>query len=194
MWWFAVIALPSCCWCCFFASLRLACQNVPACFIALQASSRFGTPEELKAMIDEAHRLGMIVLMDIVHRCVNTLRGQGRGGQVAACVYRWCKNCVSCTDSTLTLELGKLISHHCLLPVFSRASCCPAAAPAAVILCLAATPPSHASKNTNDGINMFDGTDAMYFHSGARGNHWMWDSRLFNYGERPAQVCVYVYV
>lgn len=41
---------------------------------------------------------------------------------------------------------------------------------------------SHASKNTNDGINMFDGTDSMYFHSGARGNHWMWDSRLFNYG------------
>jgi hypothetical protein len=33
-----------------------------------QASSRCGTPEELKAMIDEAHRLGMIVLMDIVHR------------------------------------------------------------------------------------------------------------------------------
>jgi 1,4-alpha-glucan branching enzyme len=59
-------------------------------------------------MIDEAHRLGMVVLMDIVH--------------------------------------------------------------------------SHASKNTNDGINMFDGTDAMYFHSGPRGNHWMWDSRLFNYG------------
>mmetsp|Transcript_10988 Transcript_10988/g.19036 ORF Transcript_10988/g.19036 Transcript_10988/m.19036 type:complete len:859 (+) Transcript_10988:107-2683(+) len=72
------------------------------------ASSRFGTPEELKAMIDEAHRLGLVVLMDIVH--------------------------------------------------------------------------SHASKNTNDGINMFDGTDSMYFHSGAKGNHWMWDSRVFNYG------------
>ncbi len=42
---------------------------------------------------------------------------------------------------------------------------------------------SHASKNTNDGINMFDGTDSQYFHSGARGNHWMWDSRCFNYGE-----------
>ena len=79
----------------------------------LQASSRFGTPDELKAMIDEAHRMGMIVLMDIVH--------------------------------------------------------------------------SHASKNTNDGLNMFDGTDGQYFHSGARGNHWMWDSRLFNYG-----VCVCV--
>lgn len=48
------------------------------------ASSRCGTPDELKALIDEAHRLGMVVLMDIVH--------------------------------------------------------------------------SHASKNTNDGINMFDGT------------------------------------
>ncbi len=42
---------------------------------------------------------------------------------------------------------------------------------------------SHASKNTNDGINMFDGTDGMYFHGGPRGNHWMWDSRCFNYGE-----------
>ena len=30
-------------------------------------SSRFGTPEELKAMIDEAHRLGIAVIMDIVH-------------------------------------------------------------------------------------------------------------------------------
>lgn len=72
------------------------------------ASSRFGTPDELKALIDEAHRMGIIVLMDIVH--------------------------------------------------------------------------SHASKNSNDGINMFDGTDAMYFHGGGRGYHWMWDSRCFNYG------------
>ena len=31
------------------------------------ASSRFGTPEELKAMIDRAHELGLIVIMDIVH-------------------------------------------------------------------------------------------------------------------------------
>ena len=40
---------------------------------------------------------------------------------------------------------------------------------------------SHACKNTEDGLNMFDGTDACYFHSGARGNHPLWDSRLFNY-------------
>lgn len=33
----------------------------------LQPSSRCGTPEELKAVIDEAHRLGLVVLMDIVH-------------------------------------------------------------------------------------------------------------------------------
>lgn len=30
-------------------------------------SSRFGTPEELKALIDEAHGYGLLVLMDIVH-------------------------------------------------------------------------------------------------------------------------------
>ena len=71
-------------------------------------SSRCGTPEELKALIDRAHELGLYVLMDCVH--------------------------------------------------------------------------SHASSNCNDGINMFDGSDSHYFHSGARGYHWMWDSRLFNYG------------
>ena len=31
------------------------------------ASSRFGTPEELKQLIDEAHRQGVAVIMDIVH-------------------------------------------------------------------------------------------------------------------------------
>lgn len=31
------------------------------------ASSRFGTPEELKALVDEAHGLGLAVIMDIVH-------------------------------------------------------------------------------------------------------------------------------
>ncbi|XP_062117534.1 1,4-alpha-glucan-branching enzyme 2-2, chloroplastic/amyloplastic-like [Humulus lupulus] len=71
-------------------------------------SSRCGTPDELKSLIDKAHELGLLVLMDIVH--------------------------------------------------------------------------SHSSNNTLDGLNMFDGTDGHYFHSGSRGYHWMWDSRLFNYG------------
>ncbi|KAG2658806.1 hypothetical protein PVAP13_1KG309905 [Panicum virgatum] len=71
-------------------------------------SSRFGTPEDLKSLIDRAHELGLLVLMDVVH--------------------------------------------------------------------------SHASSNTLDGLNGFDGTDTHYFHSGPRGHHWMWDSRLFNYG------------
>lgn len=31
-------------------------------------SSRFGTPDELKSLIDRAHELGLVVLMDIVHR------------------------------------------------------------------------------------------------------------------------------
>ncbi|KAL6634238.1 hypothetical protein ACP70R_026909 [Stipagrostis hirtigluma subsp. patula] len=71
-------------------------------------SSRFGTPEDLKSLIDRAHELDLLVLMDVVH--------------------------------------------------------------------------SHASSNTLDGLNGFDGTDTHYFHSGTRGHHWMWDSRLFNYG------------
>ncbi|MFZ4456241.1 MAG: alpha amylase C-terminal domain-containing protein [Bacteroidales bacterium] len=43
-------------------------------------SSRFGTPEELKMLIDEAHRLGIAVIMDIVHSHAvkNELEGLGR--------------------------------------------------------------------------------------------------------------------
>lgn len=70
-------------------------------------SSRYGTPEELKELIDVAHSLGIVVLLDVVH--------------------------------------------------------------------------SHASKNTEDGLNRFDGSDSCFFHSGPRGVHSLWDSRLFNY-------------
>lgn len=77
------------------------------------ASSRYGTPEELKRLIDRAHELGLVVLLDLVH--------------------------------------------------------------------------SHASKNVMDGLNEFDGTDAGYFHSGSRGHHSLWDSRLFNYSEFEVQ-------
>ncbi|EXJ61015.1 1,4-alpha-glucan-branching enzyme [Cladophialophora yegresii CBS 114405] len=72
------------------------------------ASSRYGSPEDLKELIDTAHGMGITILLDVVH--------------------------------------------------------------------------SHASKNTLDGLNMFDGSDHLYFHEGAKGRHELWDSRLFNYG------------
>ncbi|GMI78569.1 hypothetical protein HRI_001526200 [Hibiscus trionum] len=75
------------------------------------ASSRSGTPEDLKYLIDKAHSLGLRVLMDVVH--------------------------------------------------------------------------SHASNNVTDGLNGFDvgqSSQESYFHTGERGYHNLWDSRLFNYG------------
>jgi 1,4-alpha-glucan branching enzyme len=72
-------------------------------------SSRFGTPDELKQLIDEAHKLGMAVILDLVH--------------------------------------------------------------------------SHAVRNELEGLARFDGTDYQYFHSGAKGDHPVWDSRCFNYGK-----------
>ncbi|XP_023681911.1 1,4-alpha-glucan-branching enzyme [Paramormyrops kingsleyae] len=77
------------------------------------ASSRYGTPDELKELIDVAHSLGIMVLLDVVH--------------------------------------------------------------------------SHASKNTEDGLNLFDGTDSCFFHSGPRGEHSLWGSRLFNYSSWEVQ-------
>uniref|UniRef100_A0AAX7VMH5 1,4-alpha-glucan branching enzyme n=1 Tax=Astatotilapia calliptera TaxID=8154 RepID=A0AAX7VMH5_ASTCA len=71
------------------------------------ASSRYGTPDELKQLIDVAHSMGIMVLLDVVH--------------------------------------------------------------------------SHASKNTEDGLNRFDGSDSCFFHSPPRGVHSLWDSCLFNY-------------
>lgn len=42
---------------------------------------------------------------------------------------------------------------------------------------------SHTVKNTREGLNMFDGTDHQYTHAGPRGDHPLWDSKLFNYGK-----------
>ncbi len=44
------------------------------------ASSRFGTPEELKALIDDAHGAGLSVIMDLVHShaAKNEVEGLGR--------------------------------------------------------------------------------------------------------------------
>ncbi len=73
------------------------------------ASSRFGTPEELKSLIDTAHKMGIAVLLDVVH--------------------------------------------------------------------------SHASKNTREGLNEFDGTAHQFFHEGARGEHSAWGTKCFDYGK-----------
>src|SRR5579862_6122097 len=42
---------------------------------------------------------------------------------------------------------------------------------------------SHAVKNLDEGLNLFDGTDHQYFHSGGRGEHSAWDSKLFDYAK-----------
>ncbi len=73
------------------------------------ASSRFGRASELKALIDDAHRMGIAVLLDVVH--------------------------------------------------------------------------SHAARNTNEGINEFDGTTNQFFREGSAGDHPSWGTKLFNYGK-----------
>ena len=45
----------------YYGSFGYQVSNFFAC------SSRFGTPEELKALIDKAHGMGLIVLMDLIH-------------------------------------------------------------------------------------------------------------------------------
>ncbi len=73
------------------------------------ASSRYGSSKDLKKLINDAHKMGIAVLLDVVH--------------------------------------------------------------------------SHAVKNTNEGLNEFDGTVYQYFHDGDKGDHSAWGTKLFNYGK-----------
>ena len=73
------------------------------------SSSRYGTPEDLKLLIDTAHAKGLTVFMDLIH--------------------------------------------------------------------------SHSVSNEVEGLSRFDGTPFQYFHSGPRGIHPAWDSRVFDYGK-----------
>ena len=43
---------------------------------------------------------------------------------------------------------------------------------------------SHASANTLEGLNLFDGTDYQFFRRGAEGDHPAWGTKLFDYA-RP---------
>ncbi len=72
-------------------------------------SSRFGTPDDLKRLINTAHSMGIAVFLDLVH--------------------------------------------------------------------------SHSARNIEEGIGRFDGTEHQFFHSGERGNHPAWGTKLFNYGK-----------
>lgn len=58
----------------YYASFGYQVSNFFAC------SSRFGTPEELKALVDEAHGMGLTVLMDLIHSHAvkNEVEGIGR--------------------------------------------------------------------------------------------------------------------
>jgi len=42
---------------------------------------------------------------------------------------------------------------------------------------------SHASKNTREGLNQFDGTTHQFFHEGGRGDHSAWDTKCFDYNK-----------
>ncbi len=73
------------------------------------ASSRYGSSRDLKKLINTAHKMGIAVLLDVVH--------------------------------------------------------------------------SHAVRNTNEGLNEFDGTVYQFFHEGEKGNHSAWGTKLFNYAK-----------
>ena len=44
---------------------------------------------------------------------------------------------------------------------------------------------SHASKNTREGLNRFDGTEYQFFHEGPKGEHTAWGTKCFDYGKHP---------
>ncbi|CBI26672.3 1,4-alpha-glucan-branching enzyme 3, chloroplastic/amyloplastic [Vitis vinifera] len=72
-------------------------------------SSRYGTPDDFKRLVDEAHGQGMLVFLDIVH--------------------------------------------------------------------------SYSAADEMVGLSLFDGSNDCYFHTGKRGHHKYWGTRMFKYGD-----------
>ncbi|XP_020575032.1 1,4-alpha-glucan-branching enzyme 3, chloroplastic/amyloplastic isoform X2 [Phalaenopsis equestris] len=72
-------------------------------------SSRYGTPDDFKRLVDEAHGLGLLVFLDIVH--------------------------------------------------------------------------SYAAADELVGLSLYDGSNDCYFHSGKRGHHKHWGTRMYKYGD-----------
>ena len=81
------------------------------------ASSRFGTPEELKQLIDEAHSMGIAVIMDIVHSHAVKNENEGLGnfaGDPNQYFYPGDRHCHPAWDS-LCFDYGKNEVLHFLL-------------------------------------------------------------------------------
>lgn len=72
-------------------------------------SSRYGTPEDFKHLVDEAHGIGLLVFLDVVH--------------------------------------------------------------------------SYSAADEMVGLSLFDGTNDCYFHTGKRGQHKFWGTRMFKYAD-----------
>ncbi len=85
-------------------------------------SSRFGTPEDLKFLVDTAHGMGLLVIMDVIHshasKNVNVgavgwsegpwrgMEGGGEAVQVCCHTHILCAPCVLlCTAFVFTLLL-----------------------------------------------------------------------------------------
>jgi 1,4-alpha-glucan branching enzyme len=47
---------------------------------------------------------------------------------------------------------------------------------------------SHSVSNVKEGLSLFDGSTNLYFHSGDKGYHPVWDSRCFNYGKNDTVI------
>ncbi|MCD8167666.1 MAG: alpha amylase C-terminal domain-containing protein [Bacteroides sp.] len=80
-------------------------------------SSRFGTPDELKQLIDQAHEMGIAVIMDIVHSHVvkNEVEGLGNfAGDPSQYFYEGARREHSAWDS-LCFDYGKNEVIHFLL-------------------------------------------------------------------------------
>ncbi|MBO5900195.1 MAG: iron-containing alcohol dehydrogenase, partial [Lentisphaeria bacterium] len=80
-------------------------------------SSRFGTPEELKALVDEAHRLGLRVIIDLVHSHAvrNEVEGLGRIDGTSYAYFHAGERGVHANWDSLCFDYGKPEVLHFLL-------------------------------------------------------------------------------
>lgn len=156
-------------------------------------SSRSGSPEDLKSLIDAAHGMGIVVLLDVVHSHISSNADDGLAG-TPGCAAGACSRCRCGCGSRFVSSLWGVraqtagrpsvwlvwpLSCDARLTHMHLAGHLYKLQPCAWLCCCRC--------RLCAGFDLGQSQDCSYFRGGEAGYHKQWDSRILNYGHWEVQ-------